>query len=326
MDIRELVEKASLLDYVNQYIEMNQDGDEWFGVCPFHGDTDPSFSISESNPYVYYCFGCGVSGNILHFIQKYHKVGFPKAVELLKEFVGYVGEVTNSGASDVMKVFRQFKPRTEKEVVPHSIMDAGVMRRYDDDAVELLDWADEGISWESMRHYQVRYDARTQRIVFPIRDVNGNIISISGRTTDPDWKSKGLRKYTYTTKIHQLDTLYGLYESRDKIKERGVVYVVEGAKSVMKLRSYGYENGVALLTNHLSDYQLKLLIQLGCDVVFALDKGVDVRQDKNISKLKQFCRVYAVSDKGSLLDMKDAPVDKGKEVWEQLLKNKTLLR
>lgn len=318
MDIRELVEKASLLDYVAQYIEMNQDGDEWFGVCPFHGDTDPSFSISESSPYVYYCFGCGASGNILHFMQAYHKVGFPKAVELLKEFVGYVGEVTNSGASDVMKVFRQFKAKQRDAKPSHIILAEDFMQRYDAYAPQLEMWEDEDISREAMERFGVAYDWKNERIVFPIRDREGNVISVSGRTVDPDWKEKQLRKYSYYNKIQGVDLLYGLYENLEEIKKMRQVIVFEGAKSVMKAYGYGYKNCVALLTSHLNDWQLKLLISLGCEVVFALDKGVNIKEDKNITKLKQFCPVYWVTDKRNLINLKDSPIDGGKEVFASM--------
>lgn len=326
MDIQELVQKADLLDYVGRYVEMNRDGGEWFGVCPFHGDTDPSFSISESNPLVYYCFGCGVSGNILHFIRGYHKVGFSKAIELLKEFVGYTGEINGNGSSDVMRIFRQFQPKKKEEVPEHIVLAEDFMRRYDTYAPQLELWTEEGISNEAMQRFDVAFDWRNERIVFPIRDNDGNIISVSGRTVDPDWKKKQLRKYSYYNKIRGVDLLYGLYENQKEIANKKQVIVFEGAKSVMKAYGYGYDNCVALLTSHLNDWQLKILIKLGCEVVFALDKGVDVKADKNITRLRQFCPVYYIKDRSGMLNDKDSPVDKGREVFDSLFGEKRRLK
>ena len=241
---------------------------------------------------------------------------------MLKEFVGYVGEVTNTGTSDVMKVFRKFRPKQKDEIPSHIILAADFMQRYDMYAPQLEIWEEEDITNEAMQRFGVAYDWKNERIVFPIRDTQGNIISVSGRTTDPDWKDKKLRKYSYYNKIQGVDLLYGLYENLDEIKKAKQVIVFEGAKSVMKAYGYGYKNCVALLTSHLNDWQLKLLIKLGCEVVFALDKGVNIKDDKNIMKLKQFCPVYWVADKKNLINIKDSPIDGGKEAFVSMLGEK----
>lgn len=86
--------------------------------------------------------------------------------------------------------------------------------------------------------------------------------------------------------------------------------------------SWGVHNTAALLTSHLNPYQLKILAKLGCRVVFALDKGINVREDENIRRLKRYVQVEYVWDKDNLLNDKEAPVDRGQEVWEILYKER----
>ena len=323
MTIDELTDKVSLLDYVRQYVPMKRRGNEWFGRCPFHSENTASFSITEGRQ-VFYCFGCGARGNILTFIQKYHNLNTQEAVETLVKWANANGVLVDTkGISNVADVSRKFNQKEkEKETIERQIFDERCMNNYVKDADELNLWRNEGISDEALDKFLVRFDRKTQRIVFPLRDNNGNIIGLSGRTTDPQWKEKGLRKYTYTSKIGAVDFLYGLYENRESIKEMEELIVFEGAKSVMKAMSFGVQNSAALLTSHLNDYQTKIIVSLSVPVVFALDKEVDIREDKNIARLKRFVPVWYLPDTAGLLGEKEAPVDRGKEVFAKLYQEK----
>ena len=122
-----------------------------------------------------------------------------------------------------------------------------------------------------------------------------------------------------------MDVVYGLYENLEFIKSLDRIIIFEGCKSVLIADTFGIHNTGALLTSHLSPYQMKILASLGCKVTFALDKEIDVRQDKNIQKLKQYVNVDYLWDRNVLLDDKDSPVDKGKEVFERLYECRKLL-
>lgn len=118
---------------------------------------------------------------------------------------------------------------------------------------------------------------------------------------DKAWKEKGLRKYTYFKPWGELNTLYGLYENREEIQNRHEIILFEGAKSVMLADTWGIHNTGAILTSHLNPNQMKILAQLGCRVVFALDKEVCIRDDHNIKRLKQFVKVEYIWDRDNLL-------------------------
>jgi DNA primase len=200
------------------------------------------------------------------------------------------------------------------------------MERYEkrDDKLDI--WRSEGISDASLNRFQVCYDSFSDRLVYPIRDYDGNIVNVGGRALDPLWKEKGLRKYTYFKQWGELNVIYGLAENLKNIKEKGEIILFEGCKSVLLADTWGIGNTGAILTSHLNPTQMKLLARLACRVVFALDKDVAVREDHNINRLKQFVRVEYIWDKENLLNDKDAPVDKGIGVWNKLYQGRLLLR
>ena len=149
--------------------------------------------------------------------------------------------------------------------------------------------------------------------------MNGNIVNVGGRTLDPDFKNKGIRKYTYFKQWGgQMSVVYGLFENYNHIIQKREVIIFEGMKSVLIARSYGINNTAAILTSHLNPGQMKILARLGVRVVFALDKDVKVKQDRNIASLKRYINVEYIYDFKDLLDDKDSPVDKGKEVFMEL--------
>lgn len=127
-----------------------------------------------------------------------------------------------------------------------------------------------------------------------------------------------------------MNIVYGLYENMDDIIAKREIILFEGMKSVLIARGYGFKNCGAILTSHLNPGQMKLLaglsVKYSLRIVFALDKEVDVFQDRNIQSLKRYVNVESFWDKDNLLDKKDSPVDKGQAVFERLYHNKIKVR
>ena len=318
MELSDLISSIDILDYISQYTDFEEKNGEYWALSPLKEEKTPSFSVRrETNSF--YDFSSGIGGNVLTFVRYYHNCGYQKAIQILKEYAGVHGEVRPRRRMAALEVAKKFaKPRHSPGKIRPPPLPDDYMERYTRDSPALDLWRKEGISDESIEKFQVRYDEFSSRIVYPIRDVSGRIINVSGRTTDPEWKEKGLRKYTYFRPLGALDTLYGLSENRDAILSSGEIILFEGAKSVMKADTWGIRNTAAILTSHLNPNQMKLLISLGCRAVFALDQDVDIRRDHNIRRLKQFVNVEYVWDKDRLLSEKDAPVDEGRDVWEKL--------
>lgn len=320
MELDELIRSIDIVEYISQYIELTQKGEEWWGLSCFKEEKTPSFSVRK-NPPLFYDYSSGVGGNLYSFVKAYHNCSSREAVEIIKKYAGYDGDVNTRrdklSATIVCKQFmkqRNTKPSPTPTILPDDYMD-----RFETREDKLDVWRKEGISDNSLKKFQVMYDSFSNRLVYPIRNLQGKIVNVGGRTLDDDWKEKKLRKYSYFQGWGGgMDVVYGLYENLEFIKSLDRIVIFEGCKSVLIADTFGIHNTGALLTSHLSPYQMKILASLGCRVTFALDKEIDIRQDKNIQKLKQYVNVDYLWDKDNLLDEKDSPVDKGKEVFERL--------
>lgn len=268
----------------------------------------------------FYDFSSGIGGNVFTFVRFYNHCSKGEAVDILKKYIGYNGGIAaprNKLAATL--VCKRFKPpKTVKKKIACSIYPDNCMDKYEKRDDKLAIWENEGISRSSLEKYQVYYDSFSNRLVYPIRDISGKIVNIGGRTLDPFWKDKKLRKYTYFSGWGEMNVVYGLFENMDAILEKHEIIIFEGCKSVLLADTWGIHNTGALLTSHLNPQQLKILVKLGVRVIFALDKNVRVIDDHNIKKLKQYINTFYLWDKEGLLDEKDAPVDKGLEVFKKL--------
>lgn len=329
MELSELLESVDIVDYISQFVELEERGGEYWGISPFTSPPEktPSFSVRRESG-SFYDFSSGIAGNLYTFIRFYFKCSRREAFEKLKEYAGYDGQImVRTEKMSATKVCQKYsKPKQHQKEVKSKPLPEDIMDRYENRPDKLQIWRDEGISDEVMSRFQVKYDPFSDRIVYPVRNPDGKIVNIGGRALDPEWKEKGQRKYCYFYKFGRIQTLYGLAENMDSIREKHEVILFEGCKSVLKAASWGIQNCAAVLTSHLSADQMKVLAKLGCDVVFALDKEVDVRQDHNIERLKSYVNVFYLKDKDDLLDEKDAPVDKGQEVFQKLYERKLRFR
>lgn len=324
MDVDELIDSIDIVKYIEDtcgvIFETGSDGELWC-LSPLSDEKTPSFSVHPEEQ-TFYCFSTGQGGGIVQFIMAFMKVRFHKAVEIMKEYAGVkdeiqTGEVRRLQASKIARRYSLRQPR-KSEVVAKPLPPY-VMDRYEWNPEKFQLWVDEGIALETMRYFGVRYDPYSERIVVPIRDIEGNIVNVHGRTIDPEWKEKKLRKYTFFFNQGSVNTIYGYWENREEIMKSRTILLFEGEKSVFKAWSWGYKNSGAILTSHLSDNQFKILIKLGLRrIVFCLDSDVDIRSDKTIQRLRSYSQVEWVHNWHGLLEPKEAPVDRGKEVFDEL--------
>lgn len=185
---------------------------------------------------------------------------------------------------------------------------------------------DDNLSIESQIKFQISYDIHNQRILIPIRDVDGNLVTIKGRTIYDDWKERGIMKYVAYYPYVASQVLYGYYENYWDIIMHQEVILVESEKAVIQADSYSVNNVLALSKRTISDEQLYKIIQLNADVVLALDKDVALDELKGLAQEFQgLCSVYAIYDTKNLLGTKDSPFDRGNIVWDQLYKDKIQL-
>lgn len=319
MELNDLIQNIDIVAFISQFVDLSEKNGEWWGLSCFKDEKTPSFSVREHPP-VFFDYSSGVGGNVYTFVKHYYKCSAREAVEILKKFAGYDGEVAapkeKMAATITCRRFSKAKA-TQKQSTA-TILPDDYMERYEKKDEKLAVWEQEGISRASLDRFQVFYDSFSDRLVYPIRNADGKIVNVGGRTLDPLWKEKKLRKYCYFQSWGTMDTIYGLAENIEYIQKSKEIILFEGCKSVLLADTWGIKNCGALLTSHVNPNQMKLLAKLGCRVVFALDKDVRIRDDHNIAKLKQYVNVEYLWDRDDLLDEKDAPVDKGLEVFQKL--------
>lgn len=327
MNTAELMSAVNFVDYAESCgLELEYKNGEWWGLSPFKEEKTPSFSINEEKQN-FYDFSSGKGGNLLQFIMDLRHCSLSSAVKELMQYAGITDDskVWYSTTPDIVKVMRKYRPSTyrKSEIIENEVLPDTYMEIYEDAGDKLSIWTDEGMSKEVLLKFQVRYDPYQNRLVYPVRNYNGDIVNVCGRTLEGNFKEKGLRKYTYYKKWGKgMNVIFGYAEHEQNIKEKNEFILFEGAKSVFLAETWGYDNCGAVLTSHLSDAQFKKLITLGTHVTFALDEEIDVTKDKNIQRLKRYCRVFYIKDTEHLLDEKMSPVDKGPDIWKYLYERK----
>lgn len=327
MELEDLIEMIDIVEYISQFVELEEKNGEFWGLSPFKDENTPSFSVrKEANSF--YDFSSGIGGNVFTFVKYYNHCSSKEAVDILEKYVGCDGETVAPRLKLAATVIcKRFKPqKTTKKASRSAVYPENYMEKYEKDNDKLAIWEAEGISRESLDKFQVYYDSFSDRLVYPIRNMDGKIVNIGGRTLDKQWKEKKLRKYTYFSGWGEMDVIYGLFDNLENILQKREVILFEGCKSVLLADSWGIHNAGALLTSHLNPSQMKILAKLGVRVVFALDKEVRIRDDHNISKLKRYTNVEYLWDREDMLDDKDAPVDKGLEVFKSLYEQRLRYR
>lgn len=309
--LQELLSRVDIVDVVGRHVELKRGGANFMGLCPFHGEKSPSFSVSPSKQF-YYCFGCGASGDAIRFLTEHLGLSFVEAVRELAQGVGLeVPEEQVSpeerqrrdtlrqrrlNLSEVLQRAADFY-RTQLKTSPRAIdylkkrgltgqiaarfglgfappgwkTLAGVFPQYDDPLLEEAGLvrqrdAEEGTGGNEDRG---RYDWFRERVMFPIRGLDGQVIGFGGRVLD-DSKPKYINS-PETPVFSKGRELYGLYEARQALREKGYALVVEGYMDVVALAQSGFANAVATLGTACTADHVQKLFRFTDSVVFSFD-------------------------------------------------------
>lgn len=321
--IESAVNSVNLLDYAESTYEFKKRGREYFAHCPLHIDKTPSLAINPDNNR-FYCHSCGAGGTIIQWLEKVEHLEYDEAVA--KAAVLAKLDIQKMCQSQTVLFNRALRRQRMDQTFERRILDYS---EYDKFAKEYpQEWIDEGITVDTMKLFDIRIDKDANRIVYPVRDTNGNLINIKGRTRNPDYKKLGVPKYIFYYSVGTMDYLQSLEITKPYAEEKGEIIIFEGIKSVMKAYGYGTKNCVSAEKHSLTDEQIRVLIKSGFDCVFAYDSDVSYNDQtirRNIEMLKHFVNVYVIEDKDNLLggaEAKNAPVDCGKDVWLELYENK----
>ena len=304
--VQELLSRVDIVEVVGRYVQLKKAGINHKGLCPFHGEKTPSFIVSPTRQ-TYHCFGCGVHGNAIGFLMENSGMGFIDAVRDLAQQVGLTvpeddrspqereraAELKQKQATlnDVLaKAAEHYRkqlkgnPRAVEYLKGRGLTGeiaaafclgyapdgwrglASVFPHYDD---PLLEESGLVIAQGETEEERKRYDRFRDRIMFPIRSVQGEVIGFGGRVLD-----KGEPKYLNSPETPVFvkgRELYGLHEARAAIRQKGYVLVVEGYMDVVALAQLGFPNAVATLGTACTAEHLQKLFRFTESVVFSFD-------------------------------------------------------
>ena len=175
-------------------------------------------------------------------------------------------------------------------------------------------FANDNISYDIQKLFEIGYDDETNCITIPIRDEIGNLVGVKGRKFEYGAIEN---KYFYLERCARSKILYGLDKSINYIKEKGCCYIFESEKSTMQMYNMGYYNVVSTGGKKVSRYQKNKLMSLGVDLIFCFDKDVSKEEIQDMTTYFQGVNVYMLYDKDNILDEKESPSDNPKK-WLQL--------
>ncbi|MGA2655757.1 MAG: DNA primase [Gammaproteobacteria bacterium] len=295
--IDDLIARSDIVELIESRVPLKSAGHNLKGLCPFHQEKSPSFTVSATKQF-YYCFGCHASGNAIGFLMAYDRLSFVEAVEYLakqqgvslpKEYSSNTHyEKQNVDHYELMKEVMQFycqqlKQHPQKERVINYLKNRGLtgevckqfaigyapenwdglLKKFNSKRDELLAT---GMLIEKNNSY---YDRFRDRIMFPIRDKRGRVIAFGGRILD-----KGEPKYLNspeTALFHKGSELYGLYEAMQAQRQFEYMIVVEGYMDVVALAQYGITATVATMGTALTPKQFTRLFRLSKEVILCFD-------------------------------------------------------
>ena len=289
-----LLARVDIVDVIDRRVSLKKAGQNYQACCPFHSEKTPSFTVSPTKQF-YHCFGCGAHGTALGFLMEYEHMSFPDAVAALAQDVGL--PVPDSGEPerpkpppalwDALEQAAQFY-RQQLKKNPRAVdylkqrgLTGTIAARYGmgyapDDWAPLKqvfsDYSADALAASGLvvdGEHGRRYDRFRDRIMFPIRNIKGQIVGFGGRVLD-----KGEPKYLNspeTPLFHKGSELYGLFEARAAIKAAGRAIVVEGYMDVVALAQHGVECAVAALGTATTPIHVRTLLRHTDRLIYAFD-------------------------------------------------------
>ena len=306
--ISDLLNRVDIVDVVGTHVKLKKAGANYQGLCPFHQEKSPSFSVSPTKQF-YHCFGCGAHGSAIGFMMEYSGLSYVDAIEDLARSAGLVVPREERSVRDVIKQkqaialgevmnmasdwYAQQLKGSQRAIdyLKGRGLTGEIAKRYalgyapdgwqgleavfnsysNDETAKILQEAGLMIQGENndSQGNAKRYDRFRDRIMFPIRNPKGQVIAFGGRILD-----QGEPKYLNspeTPLFSKGNTLYGLFEGRKAIRDQGYVLVCEGYMDVVALAQLGFANAVATLGTACTPFHVRTLLRQTDRIVFSFD-------------------------------------------------------
>ena len=290
----EIREKIDIVDLIGEYVPLVQKGRNYFGICPFHNDTNPSMSVSREKQ-IYKCFSCGASGNIFTFVRDYEHVDMRDALEILANKAGVTLSNNNIARKttkydkfyeiyDLANKFYQNNINTKeginaKEYLKNRNINEDIIKEFEiglsldsmDSLTKLLTKKGyDDLTLDRLGLSSNNHDLFINRIMVPIQDMNSRVVAFSGRV----YNKKSDHKYVNTkeTEIFKKGTiLYNYHRAKEEARRSKYVIIMEGYMDVFRASSVGFKNVVAIMGTALTLEQTNLVKKLSNNVYLCLD-------------------------------------------------------
>jgi DNA primase len=302
--LNEIRSAVDIVDIISEYVQLKKQGRNYFGLCPFHGENTPSFSVAPDKQ-IYYCFGCGAGGNVFNFLMDMEGLSFIEATKVLAEKGNIPLDISLEEPTKTSKL----SPSHQKMIEAHELLRKFyhhllINTKEGEAALEYL--LDRGFTEESIEKFQIGYslnswdfvykflvkrgfqvelmeqagllvkndegkyfDRFRNRIMFPIFDEKGNTIAFSGRALGED-EPKYLNS-PETPIFHKSKILYNFHLARPHIRKKEKAILMEGFADCISASVAGVENTIATMGTSLTDHHISLLKRNTNEVVICYD-------------------------------------------------------
>jgi DNA primase len=300
--ISEIRDRASIVEIISDYVTLKRVGRNYSGLCPFHSEKTPSFTVSEEKG-IFHCFGCNAGGGVFQFIMQIDHLSFPEALQRIAQRYGIIIERSERGltprqSSERESLFRineraamnyqkmltshpegkralaYLKTRGVDEVTATRFRigyapqaGSGLADALKKERLSLQDALSLGLMGQ--RDADRMYEKFFARLMFPIVDAAGKVIGFGGRVID-----QGVPKYLNSSEsplFHKSATVYGLYQTKEGIRKADRVVVVEGYLDVIALAQHGIDYAVATLGTALTPNHLRVLARYTKNIIALFD-------------------------------------------------------
>ncbi len=303
--IERIIETADITDVVQDFVNLKKRGANYLGLCPFHNEKTPSFTVSPSKG-IFKCFGCGKGGNAINFIMEHEHMSYPEALKYLADKYNIeineqeisAEEVEKKNLVDSLMIVTNFAGKHYIENLKNTDEGKSVALSYlkergiREDMIERFQLGYSLDQWESFTRKAIqkgfkqeflektgltivkedkRYDRFRGRIMFPIQSLSGNIIGFGGRILKKDEKSAKYLNSPESEVYHKSKVLYGIYHAKKSITRNEKCYLVEGYTDVIALHQAGIENVVASSGTSLTEDQIRLIKRFTPNVTIIYD-------------------------------------------------------
>ena len=302
--VSEILNTSDIVDVISESVILKKSGRNFFGLCPFHSEKTPSFSVNASKQ-IFHCFGCSAGGNVLSYVMKYHGITFPEAAKMMARKYNITIETKEIDPAIKRQLhlkenlfrlnkivmgtyFDELKNSKKGEIARQYLKGRGIL----DDTIELFRLGFSPDNWDTIvkvlkerkisKNIAVQsglilerkqnngyYDRFRNRIMFPIFDINMQVAGFGGRVMDDS-----MPKYMNspdTPVYNKSRILYGLHAAKQFCRQQGLVYIVEGYFDFLSLYQHGIKNTVASLGTALTPDHVRILKGYASRMVLVFD-------------------------------------------------------